>query len=161
MTEQEKQTAFLKDLIAHDESPQAKDIEERIKQTERDHRCILKALHLVVLVALLALGGLCYSAVLLPDFFDSSTPMIVRLQFDLVVGSIIGFVGFFFSWLRYRSRLHRLHEECRCCIRQFFNCRLGQSAPVQFPVVQEPSMEAYETRTNGEDREMIDLPKAS
>jgi hypothetical protein len=57
--------------------------------------------------------GICYSAVLIPEFFQNSSNIVVKIFSGLGLASVICAVGFLFFWLWCRGVLNRTHEDCR------------------------------------------------
>jgi hypothetical protein len=113
MSERQKQINFLKVLIRCDESDQHRDLQDRIKKAEQDEKCIRRMMFLVIVVALLSLAGVGYSAVFHPNFFAYTTPFIVRLFSALGLGSVACLIVFLGYWLWHRNMLNGLNEECR------------------------------------------------
>jgi len=113
MSEREKQNRFIKELIRSDNSDQCREFQARISKAERDERCIRSAVFLVMIMALISGAGLGYSAVLVPEFFENSTPMIVRVFSALVLACLICLLGFSGFWWWYRKICNRLYNECR------------------------------------------------
>jgi Zn-dependent protease with chaperone function len=130
MNEYRKQAAFLKHLVSHDESGESRLLLERLEQAEKNERCIFMACVLVSVIALFGLAGLAYSAVLLPQFFDSSMHVIIRLFGALGLGSLLCLILFVGLWIRYRMAVNKLHEEGRRLAMRLLETRL---APVARP----------------------------
>jgi hypothetical protein len=115
MTERERQRQFLEDLLEKATGPAAR-LKDRILQTQHDEHCIRRALVLMVLVGIFSIMGLGYSAVLLPEFFDNATPMLVKIFCALGLGSLICMMIFGSCWLWYRKASNEVNEACRCYI---------------------------------------------
>ena len=113
MSEHEKQAAFLKTLLTFNDSEEHRRLQERITSAEREERCIRCACRLVGLVALLALAGLGYSAVLLPEFFSNSRNLLVQFFCALGLGSVLCLLVFVGLWFWYRSAVNKFHDQCR------------------------------------------------
>ena len=113
MSERQKQINFLKTLIRCEDSEQRRDLQDRIKKAEQDEKCIRRMMFLVIIVELLSLAGLGYSAVFHPNFFARTTPFLVRLFSALGLGSLICLLAFVGYWLWHRNMLNGLNEECR------------------------------------------------
>ncbi len=94
-------------------------------KAEHDERSVRCAVLLVGSVALVSLLGLAYAAVLLPEFFDSTTPFLVKLFCALGLGSFICLIAFLCCWFWYRGISNKLHEECRQLVTDFLQARLG------------------------------------
>jgi hypothetical protein len=125
MSERQKQTEFLKCLLGFAGSRKRRDLHERIMKAEHDEKCVRRALVLVGLVVLFSLSGLGYSAVLLPEFFDNSTPLLVKIFCALGLGSLICTITFLGCWLWYRGIANRLHDECRQLVMESLEARLS------------------------------------
>src|SRR5262245_30158218 len=113
MSEHRKQADFLKKLLMFEDNPAHRSLCERLAAAEKNERCLMLACRLVVLVALVALGGIGYSAVLLPQFFDNSTHIVLRFFCALSLGSGLCFLVFGGLWFWYRSHTNRIHDEFR------------------------------------------------
>ena len=113
MSKRQKQTAFLKTLILHGDAEVRTQLEERIKRAERDEQCAWRALWLVSVLAVFSAFGICYSAVLIPEFFHNSWHKVVRLFCGLGLASLVCAVSFLACWLWCRAVLNRVQEDCR------------------------------------------------
>jgi hypothetical protein len=170
MSEYRKQAAFLKRLMRYEDGPEHRLIGERLAVAEKNERCLLCACRLVGLIALLGMAGIGYSAVLLPQFFDNSTHVVIRFFTALGLGSTLCFAFFLGLWFWYRHATNRIHEECRRAISSMLDARL-KSAPTTFhPFVVEdhalksPAMQnisTIQTSVAAPVPELLDLPKAS
>lgn len=136
MSEYRKQAAFLRKLVMHEDTPENRALCERMAHVERSERCTQCACRLVGLIALLGLAGLGYAAVLLPEFFDSSTHFIVRLCSALGLGSTACFAVFLALWFSYRRAANRLHAQCRLIIARNWSKQFPL-APATGPVIQD------------------------
>lgn len=133
MSERKKQTEFLKGLLGFAGSSARQELHERIIKAEHDEKCVRSALILVGLVGLFSVSGLGYSAVLLPEFFDSSTPLLVKLFCALGLGSVICIMVFLGCWLWYRSIANRLHDECRQRVMESLEKRMREERQAHLP----------------------------
>lgn len=113
MSKRQKQTAFLRTLILHGDGEMRAQLQGRIKQAERDELCVWRALWLVSLLAVLSCVGICYSAVLIPEFFRSSSHFVVRFFFGLGLASMVCAAVFLGFWMWCRGVLNRVQEDCR------------------------------------------------
>lgn len=166
MTERQKQSSFLKQLLSCGDTEAHRVLEQRIASAERDVRSMRNACKLVGLAALFALAGLGYCAVLLPEFFDNATPLLVRLLRALALGCSLSFLGFWGMSLWYRGLLHRLHDEARRLVSHFLTHRpVPHSPATALVVVQEGDTAVYQIRTESRtavtETELIELRKAS
>ena len=123
MSEHQKQSNFLKTLLTYDDSEEHRRLRARIDGAEKDERCIRYAGRLVGLVTLLAIAGLGYSAVLLPEFFSNSRNLLVQFFCALGLGSILCLTGFLGLWCYYRAIVNKLHGECRQLVSSLMRTR--------------------------------------
>jgi hypothetical protein len=162
MTEHHRETAFLKRLIRYDDTDARCRLEEQINQAERDERCVRVAVCLVGLVAGLAVSGLCYSALFLPDFPQNKSQVVVKLFCALGLGSLICLVAFLGAWLSYRRQLNRRREDARKFVVALLDARFGRTEPAIIgQAVSERNIIVYQNETQPAAPEMLKLPKAS
>jgi hypothetical protein len=141
MSEHQKQAEFLKQLVMQEDTPAHRSLCERLAAAEKNERCLLLACRLVGLIALVALGGIGYSAVLLPEFFDNATHVVLRFFSALSLGSALCFVFFLGMWFWYRSHTCRIHDECRKVIMAMWKGRLhSTTAPFYSVLVENPAV---------------------
>ncbi len=153
-------------LVMYEDNPAHRSLCERLATAERNERCLLCACRLVGLVALLGLAGIGYSAVLLPEFFDNATHVIIRFFSALGLGSTLCFTAFLGLWFWYRTGTNRIHEECRRAITTMLEARLKTTTTTFYPVlVDDPNLKISPdpARKVGESQgtELARLPKAS
>jgi len=164
MSERQKQINFLKVLIRDEESEQHRDLQDRIKRAEQDEKCIRRMLFLAIVVALLSLAGLGYSAVFHPNFFARTTPFIVRLFSAVGLGSLACLIAFVGYWLWHRNMLNGLNEECRRAVlaSRHSHALPSYSAPV-FKSNGEPHLRVYQSATfeSEEHTNTVSIPQAS
>src|SRR5437763_1090689 len=111
MSEREKQTRFLKELIRSEDREELKELQARIAQAERDERCVRSAVWLMLILALISGACLGYSAVFVREFFENTTPLVVKLFTALVMASAMCLIGFVAFWLWARAICNRLYDE--------------------------------------------------
>ena len=137
MSEYNKQAEFLRMLLAYEESDKRHELQERLEQAQKNERCLLVASRLVGLIAFTGLAGLGYSAVLLPEFFNSSSHVLVQFFSALALGSAMCLVVFVGLWLYYRGALNRVHDECRRVITRMIEARLEATEHIFLPTILE------------------------
>src|SRR5260221_2993407 len=101
MTERQKETKFIKNLILCEDSEQGRRLQERIKSAEKDEKCIRCAVYLVLVITLLSFSGLGYSAVLVPEFARFSSHLATRVCCAIGLGSLICLAIFLGYWFWY------------------------------------------------------------
>jgi hypothetical protein len=162
MSEHRKQSEFLRKLVMHDDSPPNRSLCERLAAAERNERCLLLACRLVGLIAAVALAGIGYSAVLLPQFFDNATHVILRFFSALSLGSALCFVVFLGLWFWYRSHTNRIHDECRRVITAMLEARMKTTTTFYPVLADDPNLKVTTVGDAGSLTEVLaDLRKAS
>src|SRR6266550_9353255 len=113
MSKRKQQTAFLKALVLHGNAEEQARLQERMIRAERDEQCAWRALGLVTLLAVFSCCGICYSAVLVPQFFHNPSHLAVKVFCGLGLASLICAVAFLVFWVWCRASLNHIQEECR------------------------------------------------
>ena len=148
MSEYRKQADFLKRLVLLDDCPAHRSLCERLVAAENSEKCLLLACRLVGLIALVALAGIGYSAVLLPEFFDNATHISLRFFSALSLGSGLCFAVFLGLWFWYRNSTNRIHDECRRVITTMFELRLKTTTTTFYPMlVEDPNLKITAVRS--------------
>lgn len=143
MSEHQKQTAFLRECLLYDDTPDRHKLEERITQIQHDERCVRRAVWLMTLFTALAVAGLCYFVIFLFDYplnmSQLLTHLIAKLLCALALGSLICMLSFIGLGAIYRKQLDQRREECRRLATKLMESRLGKpralngSAPELLP----------------------------
>jgi hypothetical protein len=113
MTERQKESAFLKDLLRGEENETCTRLHSQIIKSEQNEKCVRCALFTVATMGLLSLAGVGYSAVLLPDFFNNATPFLVRLFTALTLACALCLAVYVSLWFSYRATTNQLLGEVR------------------------------------------------
>ena len=113
MSEHEKHTAFLRALIHHQNPQDGQALKRRMREAEINDRSLKRAIVAVCVLGLLSGCGICYSAVLLPDFFQNGTHFLIKVFSTVGLGSGICLFGFGAYWFQHRRMLRHLHDDCR------------------------------------------------
>jgi hypothetical protein len=160
MSEYRKQVAFLKTLMTYTDTAEHQSLRERLAAVEKNEQCLFFACRLVGLIALLGLMGIGYSAVLLPEFFDNKTHVIIRFFSALGLGSTLCFGLFLGLWLYYRRAANRIHRECRQLVVTTLEARLKTTATTFYPVLMDaPNLKLATVQSPS--LKLLSLPKAS
>lgn len=129
-SEHEKETAFLRQCIRYDASTAGKQLDERIRQVQRDERCLRRGLRLITLAAVLATAGIAYGAILLDDFPTRlsvfTSLFVIKLFCAVGIGSLICMVAFTGVGVLYRRELNQRRDECRRRVTKLLETRLGE-----------------------------------
>jgi len=137
MSEHQKDTAFLTQLISYDDTDERRKLAEHIARLQRDERCVRRAIWLMLLVTALALAGIGYGAVfrLHPMTVEQfATQFGIKILSALALGSLICVVTFLGLGASYRSELAKRRDECRRLAAKFLEARFGPRAePIPQP----------------------------
>ena len=129
MSEHQRETAFLRQVIAYDDTAERLKLEERITQAQRDENCARRAVWLMVLLTALAAVGLGYAAVLLGDFPHNLSRFvshfIVRVSGALGLASLVSLLAFLGVQVGCRKDLGQRREECRRLAIKLLESRVG------------------------------------
>jgi len=164
MSDHRKQSCFLKRLLDFDQSAGAQELQERLQVAERNEDCLFSACRLVIIVGMLGVSGLAYSAVLHPGFFDNSSHFLIQICGAVGLGSLLCLIIFSGLWLGYRSVANRVREECRQAIFTVLEARLHPDIHRDEPVIRNaPIVAVFHDRTASLSAasEIVSLPKAS
>jgi hypothetical protein len=128
MSEHQKDTAFLTQLISYDDTDERRMLADRIATLQRDERCVRRAIWLMMLFAALAIAGICYAAVFLFHPMNITQFMMqvtIKVLCALALGSLICIVAFLGLGVSYRKELATRRDECRRLATKFLEARLG------------------------------------
>src|SRR5205085_11789562 len=117
MNDNQGQTEFLRECLLYDDSGESHTLVERMRQLQRDERCIGRGVWLMRLVAGLAFAGLGYLAIFMEDFPQNMpgfmTRFITKVFCVVAMSSLICVPAFLSLGLIYRRELAQLRDECR------------------------------------------------
>ena len=134
MTQHQKETAFLRQCLLYEDTPERHELEGSLAQLLREERCVRRALFLMVVLAALAATGLGFAAVMSADYPDNTsrfmTQFITKLFSALGLASMISLVAFVGFWFVHRKQLDRRREECRHLAARVIETRLGKPSAV-------------------------------
>ena len=126
MSENQRDTAFLRQAILYDDTAERQALDERITQDQRNERCVRRAVSLVALLSALALAGLCYSEVLLADSPQNKFRFSIKVFAAVGLGSVICLPVFLSFWIICRRKVEQRREECRRLATRLLEARLGK-----------------------------------
>jgi hypothetical protein len=145
MTDYQRETAFLRQVILYDDTIERQNLDERLEQAQRDEGCVGRAAWLMVFLTALSLAGLCYSAILLTNYSQNVSqfvePFIIKVFCAVGLGSLICLALFMGLGVAYRKKLDQRREECRRFAAKVLESRLGKPRTMPLPgVVQEQDL---------------------
>lgn len=126
MTEYQKETAFLRYVMAFDDTAERRELEERVAQVQRDERCAQRAASLMALVSALFAAALSYAVILHENFPYVRSQFVFNLLCALGLASLISLMVLMGLSMNYRRKLNRLRAECRCLVTKLLDFHLGK-----------------------------------
>ncbi len=129
MSQRQKESRFIKSLILCDDSSQCHLLQEKITKAEKDEKCMRGAVWLVLIMGMLSVSGLGYSAVFVPEIARFSSHISTRIFCVLTLTSIICLAVFVVVWWGYRSTTNRVYEECRRFVHGLMESKLKGVPP--------------------------------
>lgn len=123
MTAQKESSAFLRALLVYLSKEERGHWYDSLAHAEREHQCLRRAVFLMGVLLMVALAGMGYCAVLLPDVFRDPTHLIIRGLSVLGLGALIAQVVFLGYLIWHRTVMNHLHEECRSLVRALVRSR--------------------------------------
>jgi len=121
--------------MAYEEGLESQVLKERLCAAEKNERCLIYACRLVGILAFVGLGGLGYSAVLLPEFFDNAPHVLIQFFSALSLGSLMCLAVFSGLWFWYRSAVNRVCDECRKVVMRMVEARFRTSSTTFYPII--------------------------
>jgi len=127
MSEHQKDTDFLRRIIAYGDSEEHRELDGKIAQAQRDERCVKRVALAAALFTLAAPVGLAYTAIFDESFPYNQSRLLVTILCDVGLASLICVVGFVVLLMVYRMRLNELREECRHSVKRLIETHLDNS----------------------------------
>lgn len=113
MSEHQKQTAFFKQIFRTADTPERRQLKERILKAEGDVCCCRRAmLRIAGLIAISMLGCL-YTIVMVPEVALNQAHVLRKVFQVMAIGSLMSLLAYTGCWLYYRAVLFQVHTECR------------------------------------------------
>src|SRR5260370_21468333 len=128
MSDNQRETAFLRQCIHYDDTAERHKLDERLTQAQRDERCVRCAVWLMALLTALAMAGLCYSAVFLADFPQNKSYLTIKVLGALGLASLISLLAFVGFLVVHRRALDQRRGERRRGGMTRFESPLGERA---------------------------------
>jgi len=124
---------FLGALLLHLDSQESRRLYHELLALERDERCLWRGLFVMGVLLMVALAGLGYCALLLPNSERGFTHPMVSCMLVLGLGALISQAVFLGYLLWQRTKVMNLHKECRGLILTLAPSRLRLAAPAEPP----------------------------
>jgi hypothetical protein len=129
----QREMAFLQHLMLYDETDERQELEDKIVQAQGKERSSRRAVWLMVVLTAMAVAGLGYSAILLEDFPQNKTQLLMRIFYALGLASLVSLLAFAGFWLICLGELNEQRERCRRFVTRIVEARLGKPVPVSLP----------------------------
>jgi hypothetical protein len=125
MSEHQKETAFLRNVIAFDDSGERHKLEQKIGEAQRDERCVKRTAWLMAFLGGLGLAGLAYGTLFAERFPYGDSWLAFKISCTVGLAALISLVMLACFLIGCRQKLNRLREECRRLIMKVLESRLG------------------------------------
>jgi hypothetical protein len=162
MSERQKDTEFLRQCLLHDETAECLELQETITQAQRNERCLRRAVWLMVLLTGLAIAGLSYTTIFLPNFPQNTsqflTPFSVKVFCAVGIASLICLLSFLGLGMIHRRQLDQRREECRRLATRLLESRLGKSSTTPSSLASAPEIIVNGNKTVVCAPEIVTLP---
>jgi hypothetical protein len=161
MNARQIEASFLRHIIPQDDSDEARKLENRIAQVQRDDRCVQRFASVMALFLLLALVGVGYETMLQKNFPDDGSHPGIRVLCEIGLASLICLAAFAGLLMGYRKKLRRLRQECRQLAARLLEPELAKPDIGTFPGSHPGSdaPEAFEGEAEASDYDgSLDLP---
>ena len=130
-----REMAFLSHLMQYDDTSERHELEQKIAHVESKERSARRAVWLMVVLMALALVGLGYSAILLEDFPQNKTQLVMRIFYALGAASLVSLLAFAGFWMICLGDLNEQRESCRRFVTRIMESRLGKPVPDSLRIV--------------------------
>jgi len=131
MTDYQRETRFLRDLILFDDTAERHKLEARIAHAERDLRCVKRAAWFMGMFTGVCAACLAYGTVLLDNFPYAQPLFVIKVICEAGLASLICLVGFGVLLMLHRWKLNHLRDECRRLATKLLEARLGKPVPLR------------------------------
>lgn len=148
--------------MLYDDTAERQQLEERITQVERNEHCVRRAVWLVGQLLLLAIAGLAFGAVLLDEFPQNRSHLIIKAFCALGLGSLICLLAYVVLWVVYRRELTRGREQSCQLVAKILESRLGKPRTMPLPgVVKEQEILVSQRKPIVSASEVLRLPNGA
>jgi hypothetical protein len=127
--------SFLRHLMLYDDTGECNELEGKIAQGQCKERSARRAVWLMGVLTALAVVGLGYSAILLEDFPQNKTQVVMRIFCALGLASLVSLLAFAGFWLVSLGELNEQRERCRRLVTRIMESRLGKPVIVSRPEI--------------------------
>jgi hypothetical protein len=126
MSEHQRETAFLRTIIAFDDTDEQRKLEHKMTLAECNERCVKRLAAVMLLLSALGAAGLAYGAVLSDYFSYVNYRLVIEVSYVAILAALISLVVLVSHLMAYRNRLNRLREECRQLIMKLLESHPGK-----------------------------------
>jgi hypothetical protein len=109
----DRETEFLNQMLVTADNGQYRELQVQLAQTQRALRCIRRAARRVVMLMLLCVAGIGYSAVFLPEFVEGRPHFLINLFSTIILACLICLSAYCATWLWHSRIATRIHVTCR------------------------------------------------
>ena len=124
----QREMSFLRHLLLYDETDEGHELEGKIAQAQSKECSARRAVWLMGILTAMAVVGLGYSAILLEDFPQNKTQVLMRIFYALGSASLVSLLAFAAFWMVCLGELNEQRERCRRFVTRIVESRLGKPA---------------------------------
>ena len=128
LNDHQREMSFLRHLMRYDDTKEGHELEDKLNGAERNERSARRAVWLMAVLTGLALAGLGYAAIMLVDFPQNKSQLIIRIFSALGLASVVSLLAFAGYWIISHAVLDDRREECRRLVTRIVESRLGKPA---------------------------------
>src|SRR6185503_6114310 len=123
-----REMSFLRHLMHYDDTGERQELEGKIIQAQSKEGSARRAVWLMAVLVAMAVVGLGYSAILLEDFPQNKTQLLMRIFYALGLASLVSLLAFAGFWLVCLGELNEQRERCRRFVTRIVESRFGKPA---------------------------------
>jgi len=150
----QREMSFLRHLMHYDDTGERHELEGEVAQAQSKERSARRAVWLMTVLMALALVGLGYSAILLEDFPQNKTQLMMRIFYALGLASLVSLLAFAGFWIVCLGDLNEQRDRCRRFVTRVVESRLGKPATHSLPRIVRASVPR--SVVDAEDRKAAD-----
>jgi hypothetical protein len=125
----ERETEFLRDMLVGDDKSEYRELQAQLAQAHRALTCIRRASRRVVLLMLLCVAGIGYSAVFIPEFVEGRPHYLISIFITVILACLICLATYCALWLWHSHTAAKIRVLCRKALLGREQARHGAEDP--------------------------------
>ena len=128
LSDHQREMSFLRHMMLYSETEERHELEAKLTGAEINERSARRAVWLMAVLTGLALAGLGFAAIMLVDFPQNTSQLIIRIFCALGLASLVSLIAFVGYWIISHATLDDRREDCRRLVTRIVESRLGKPA---------------------------------